>query len=75
MVVNRGSGDHLRIRKFVHNGLLSLISKKQQNGEVLLNNVALGLDYKLPLNMLMKQLYMAVQYFYIINRLTTEEDY
>ena len=67
MVVNRGSDDHLRIRKFIHEGLLSSLSKKQQHGEVSLNNVALGLDYKLPINMLMKQLYIAVQYFYITN--------
>ena len=52
MVVHPGSDDHLRIRKFVHEGLLSSLSKKQQNGEVSLNNVALGLDYKFPLNML-----------------------
>ena len=31
MVVNRGSDDHLRIRKFIHDGLVSLLSKKQQN--------------------------------------------
>ena len=63
MVVNRGSDDHLRIRKFIHDGLLSSLSKKQQNGEVSLNNVSLGLDYKLPINMLMKKLYIAVQYY------------
>ena len=40
-----------------------------------MNNVALGLDYKLPINMLMKQLYIAVRYFYVTNRLTIEEDY
>ena len=67
MVVNRGSDDHLRIREFIHDGLLSSISKEQQNGEVSLNNVSLGLDYKLPINMLMKQLYIAVQYFYVTN--------
>ena len=75
MVVNRGSDDHLRIHKFIHDGLLSSISKEQQNGEVSLNNVSLGLDYKLPINMLMKQLYIAVPYFYVTNRLTMEEDY
>ena len=56
MVVNRGSDDHLRIRKFIHDELLSSLSKKQQHGEVSLNNVALGLDYKLPINMLMKKI-------------------
>ena len=40
-----------------------------------MNNVALGFNYKLSINMLMKQLYIAVQYFYITNRLTLEEDY
>ena len=39
------------------------------------HNVAMGLDYKLPINMLMKQLYIAVRYFYIINPLTMEEDH
>ena len=75
MVVNRGSDNHLRIRKFIHDGLLSSISKEQQNGEISFNNVPLGLDYKLPINMLMKKLYIAVQYFYVTNRLTMEEDY
>ena len=40
-----------------------------------MNNVALGLDYKLSINMLMKQLYIVVRYFYITYRLTMEEDY
>ena len=40
-----------------------------------MNNVALGLDYKLLIIMLMKQLYIAVRYFYTTNRLTMEEDY
>ena len=75
MMVNPGSDDHLRLRKFIHKGVLSSLSKKQQHGEVLLNNVALELDYKLPINMLMKQLYVAVRYFYITNQLTMEEDY
>ena len=67
MVVNPGPNDHLRIHKFIHKGLLSSLSKKQQHGEVSLNNVALRLDYKLSINMLMKQLYIAVLYFYITN--------
>ena len=62
MVVYPGSDNHLRIRKFVHKGLLSSLSKKQQNEEVSLNNVALGFNYKLLVNMLMKQLYIVVQY-------------
>ena len=75
MVVNPGSNDHLRIRKFIHEGLLYSLSKKQQNGEVSLNNVALGFNYKLSIIMLMKQLYIAVRYFYITNRLTMKGDY
>ena len=75
MVVHPGSDDYLCIRKFVHEGLLSSLSKKQQNREVSLNNVALGFNYRLSINMLMKQLYIAVRYFYITNRLTLEEDY
>ena len=74
-MVNHGSDDHLRIRKFIHKGLLSSSLKKQQHGKVLLNNVEMGLDYKLPINLLMKQLYIVVRYFYITNRLTMEEDY
>ena len=59
--------------KFIHEGLLSLSSKKQQNGKGLLNNVVLGIDYKLMINMLIKKLYIAVRYFYITNRLTLEK--
>ena len=39
-----------------------------------MNNAALGFDYKLSINMLMKQLYIAVQYFYVLNWITLEED-
>ena len=46
MVVHHGSNDHLPIRKFIHEGLLSSLSKKQQHGKVSLNNAALGFDYK-----------------------------
>ena len=74
MVVNPGSNQHLRIRKFIHEGLLSSLSKKQQNEKVSMNNAALGFDYKLSINMLMKQLYIAVQYFYVFNQITLEED-
>ena len=75
MVIHPGSDDHLRIRKFVHGGLLSSLLKKQQNGEVSLNNVALGFNYKLSINMLMNQLYITVRYFYVTNCLTLKEDY
>ena len=54
MMVHPGSNDHLRIHKFMHKGLLSLLSKKQQNGKVSMNNAALGFDYKLSINILMK---------------------
>ena len=60
IVVHPGLDDHLRIHKFIHRSLLSSLSKKQQNGKVSLNNTALGFDYKLSINMLMKQLYSAV---------------
>ena len=42
-----------------------------------MNNAALGFDYKfakLSINMLMKQLYIALQYFYVFNRITLEDD-
>ena len=74
MVVHPGLDDHLRIRKFIHKGLLSSLSKKQQNGKVSLNNAALGFDFELSINMLMKQLYIDVRYFYVLNRITLEED-
>ena len=67
MVVNPGSDDHLCIRKFIHKGLLSSLLKEQQHGKVSLNNAALGFDYKLSINMLMKQLYIAVWYFCVLN--------
>ena len=56
MVLHPGSDDHLRIREFIHEGLLSSSLKKQQNEKVSLNNVVLGVDYKLTIDMLMKQL-------------------
>ena len=70
MVVCPGSDDDLCIRKFVHEGMLSSLSKKQQNREDSLNNVALEFNYKLSINMLMKQLYIAVRYFCITNQPT-----
>ena len=60
MVVHLESDDHLRIHKFIYKGLLSPLSKKQQHGKVLMNNVALGFDYKLSINMLIKQLYITI---------------
>ena len=36
-------------------------------------NVALGFDYKLLINMLMKKLYIDVRYFYVLNQITLEE--
>ena len=63
MVVHSGSDDDLRIHQFIHKDLLSSLSKEQQNGKVSLTNAALEIDYKLSINMLMKQLYIAVQYY------------
>ena len=60
MVLCPGPDDHLCIRKFIYEGLLSSLSKKQQNGKVSLNNVVLGFDYKLSINMLMNPLIIAV---------------
>ena len=40
-----------------------------------MNNTALGFDYKLLINMLMKQLYIAVRYFCVLNQITLEKDY
>ena len=74
MVVHPESNAHLRIRKFIHKGLLSSLSKKHLSGKVSMDNAALGFDYKLSINMLMKQLYIAVQYFYVLNRITLEVD-
>ena len=75
IVVNSGSNDHLRIRKFIHKGLLSSLMKKQQNGKVSMNNAALGFNYKLSINMLMKKLFIAVRYFHVLNQITLEGDY
>ena len=63
MIVHPGSDDHLPIRKFIYKGLLSSLLKEQQHGKVSLNNVVLGIDYKLLINMLMKQFYIAVGYY------------
>ena len=73
MVVHPGLDDHLGIHKFIHKGLLSLLSKKQQHRKVPLKNNALGFDYKLSINMLSKQLYIDVQYFYVLNQITLEK--
>ena len=39
-----------------------------------MNNVALSFDYTLLINMLMKQLYIVVQYFDVLNQITLEDD-
>ena len=75
MVVNSESNDHWHIRKFIHKGLLFSLTKKYENKKVLLSNAALGFDYMQSINMLMKQLYIAVQYFYVLNQITLEDDY
>ena len=68
MVVHSGSNDHLRIyNSLIHGNMLSSLSKKQEKGKVSLKNSILGVDYKMTINMLMKHLYTAVQYFYMTN--------
>ena len=49
--------------------MLSSSLKKQRNGKVSLNNGILGVDYKITITILIKHLYIDVQYFYIINQL------
>ena len=66
MVVHPRSDDHLRIRNLIHGNMLSSSSKKQRNGKVSLKNGILGVDYKMMMNMLTKNLYITVRYFYII---------
>ena len=73
MVLHPGSDNYLRIHKFIHEGLSSSSLKKQQNEKFTLNNIVLGINYKLTINMLMKKLYIIVQYFYITNRLILEK--
>ena len=69
MVVHPGSYDHFWIHNLIHGNMLSSSSKKQMNGIVSLKNYIQGVDYKMTINMLLKHLYLAVQYFYITNRL------
>ena len=40
-----------------------------------MNNAALNFDYTLLINMLTKQLYISVQYFYVLNQITLEDYY
>ena len=47
-------------------GLLFSLLKEQQHGKVSLNNIFLGIYYKLLINMLMKQLYIAVHNTFIL---------
>ena len=74
IVVHPGSDNHLSIHKFIQKGLLSSLSKKQQHEKLSLNNAALEFDYKLSINMLMKQLYIDVRYSCVFNQITLEED-
>ena len=39
-----------------------------------MDNAALGFDHKLSINMLMKKIYIAVRYFYVLSWITLEED-
>ena len=73
MVLHPGFDDHLHIQKCMHEGLLSSSSQKQQNKKVSLNNTVLGVDYKLTVNMLIKLLYITVQYFILLINLFQEK--
>ena len=69
LVLHSRSNDHLRIGNLIHSNMLSSSSKTQQNGKVSLKNGIIGVAYKMTMNMLMKHLYIAIQYFYITNEL------
>ena len=69
MVVHLGSNDHFKIRNLIHRNILSSSLKKQWKGEVSLKNGILRVDYKTSIYMLIKKKCIAVQYFYIMNRL------
>ena len=69
MVVHSGSNDHIKIRNLIHGNMLSSSLKKQRKGKVSLKNGILRVDYKTTIYMLMKYLCIAVQCFYIMNRL------
>ena len=74
MVVHPGLDDHLCLRKFMHKSLLSSLSKRYYHGKVSLNNAALGFDHKLFIKMPKKKLYITIWYFYVLNRITLEDD-
>ena len=63
MVIHPGSNDHLQMRNLIDGNMLSLSSKKQQNGKFSLNNGIHGVDYKMMINMLTKRLYVAYNTF------------
>ena len=76
MVVYQGFKDHLQICNLIHGNMLSLSLKNKQNGKVSLNNSIRCVDYKMTVNMLMKHLYISIQYFisliYLFLRRLTE---
>ena len=53
--------------------MLSSSLKKERNGKISLNNDIFGVDYRMMINMLMKHLYIPVQYLYITNLLISEK--
>ena len=67
MVVHLGSNNHLQICSLIHGNRLSSSSKKQRKENVPSKNGILEIDYKMTINMLMKHLYIVVQYFYMTN--------
>ena len=64
-----GFNNHVRMCNLVHGNMLSLSSKKDRNGKVSLKTGIIRIDNKMTMYTLMKHFYIAVQCFYINNRL------
>ena len=60
MAIHLGSNNHLRIPNLIDGNILSSSSMKQQNEKVSFKNGILGVDYKMTINMLMKNVYIVV---------------
>ena len=67
MVEHQGSNDHLQMCNLIYRNILTSLSKKQRNGKASLQKGVLGVDHKMMLNILIKNLHIAVRFFYITN--------